>query len=240
MAPLIRRRTPCAAGCASGCSTARTPAPTGSRIADGRSMFVVAQRRRPAGRARRGGRAADLFRASATRSWSMPATAPPFDLVTLPVKQMGMSLPPFDEPLSILTIVPDGAEGKGRLPDALAELPPLVKDLPPVSQALVMGMRLDAEGMGLMKKAGLMEMDDVGQDGPGRGRAGREAHHRGAGPAAGAAARREHGERRTLRDGRRAVRRGDRPGPALAASRRARTACCIPCTSTAASSASSR
>ena len=83
----------------------------------------------------------------------------PFDLVTQPVDQLAMNLPPFDAALGLVTLRPEGAEGKGTLPDALVELPPLVEDLPPASQNLVMGMRLDDQGMGLLKSAGLMKMN---------------------------------------------------------------------------------
>ena len=83
----------------------------------------------------------------------------PFDLVTQPVDQMAMNLPPFDAELSLVTLRPDGVEGDGTLPDALVDLPPLVADLPSVSQKLVMEMRLDAQGMGLLKSAGLMKMN---------------------------------------------------------------------------------
>ncbi len=135
------------------------------KISDGRSMFVVASD---------GGLLAEpvevtelpVFSGERYEVLVDARSGTPFDLVTLPVKQMGMSLPPFDGPLPLVTIVPDGAEGKGRLPDTLARLPPLAKDLPPVSQALVMGMRLDAEGMGLMKKAGLMKMEMSGKTDP--------------------------------------------------------------------------
>ncbi|MEM7171350.1 MAG: multicopper oxidase CueO [Pseudomonadota bacterium] len=83
----------------------------------------------------------------------------PFDLVTRPVKQMAMNLPPFHEELALVTLQPDGADGKGILPDTLVEVPPLVDKLPPASQNLVMGMRLDDEGMGLLKATGLMKMN---------------------------------------------------------------------------------
>ena len=82
-----------------------------------------------------------------------------FDLVTRPVPQMAMNLPPFDSELKLVTIRPDGAESKGRLPETLATLPPLVRDLPPTSQRLVVGMRLDDAGMGALKNAGLMQMN---------------------------------------------------------------------------------
>lgn len=82
-----------------------------------------------------------------------------FDLVTRPVGQMAMNLPPFDVELALMALTPDGADGAGRLPESLVGLPPLVADLPPVSQNLVMGMRLDGQGMGLLKEAGLMKMN---------------------------------------------------------------------------------
>jgi cuproxidase len=83
----------------------------------------------------------------------------PFDLVTHPVDQVAMNLPPFDAPLGLTTFRPDGADGDGTLPDALVTLPPLVGDLPPARRNLVMGMALDDEGMGLLKSAGLMKMN---------------------------------------------------------------------------------
>jgi Putative multicopper oxidases len=79
-----------------------------------------------------------------------------FDLVTRPVEQMAMNLPPFHTELPLVTFHPRGTEGKGRLPDNLVQLPPLIADLPPASQNLVVGMRLDEAGMGVLKDAGLM------------------------------------------------------------------------------------
>jgi blue copper oxidase len=87
----------------------------------------------------------------------------PFDLVTRPVKQLGMNLPPFHEELPLVTLDPSGAEGTGQLPDSLVALPPLVESLPPVSQELVMQMLRDEEGMGAVKKSGLMKMNMSGQ-----------------------------------------------------------------------------
>jgi blue copper oxidase len=81
-----------------------------------------------------------------------------FDLVTLPVSQPLMRLPPFDQSLPLMTIRPDGADGKGQMPSSLAALPPLPKELPAQSQELVMNMFRDAQGMGLLKQAGLMAM----------------------------------------------------------------------------------
>jgi blue copper oxidase len=78
-----------------------------------------------------------------------------FDLVTLPVSQEIMRLPPFDQSLPLVTIRPDGADGGGQMPSSLAALPALPKEPPPLSQELVMNMFKDAQGMMLLKKAGL-------------------------------------------------------------------------------------
>jgi len=83
----------------------------------------------------------------------------PVDLVTRPVSQLAMNLPPFDADLGLVTLLPEGADGDGALPDALVALPQRVQNLPPPSHNLVMGMRLDDAGMGLLKSAGLMKMD---------------------------------------------------------------------------------
>jgi blue copper oxidase len=79
-----------------------------------------------------------------------------FDIVTLPISQEIMRLPPFDRPLPLLTVIPDGADGNGRLPSSLAALPPLPDELPPVTQLLVMSMFDDKKGMMLLDRAGLM------------------------------------------------------------------------------------
>lgn len=89
-----------------------------------------------------------------------------FDLVTLPVSQEIMRLPPFDGPLPLVTIRPDGADGKGQLPQSLAALPPLPEQLPPVSQELVMDMFRDQQGMMPLKRAGLMAMAESGKTDP--------------------------------------------------------------------------
>ncbi len=80
----------------------------------------------------------------------------PFDLVAMPAGQPIMRLPPFDGPLPLVTIRPDGAEGQGQLPTSLAKLPPLPSALPAVSQGLVMNMFRDKDGMAPLMKAGLM------------------------------------------------------------------------------------
>jgi blue copper oxidase len=84
-----------------------------------------------------------------------------FDIVTLPVSQPIMRLPPFDRPLPLVTIRPDGAEGNARLPSRLAALPPLPSEPPPVSQELVMNMFDDKQGMMLLDRAGLMTMAEA-------------------------------------------------------------------------------
>jgi blue copper oxidase len=48
-----------------------------------------------------------------------------FDIVTLPVMQGIMRLPPFDGPLPLVRVRPDGADGTGQLPASLATLPTL-------------------------------------------------------------------------------------------------------------------
>jgi blue copper oxidase len=79
----------------------------------------------------------------------------PFDLVAEPVGVPIMQLPPFDRPLPLVTIRPDGAEGRGLLPASLAKLPPIPTALPAISQELVMNMFRDKEGMMPLVKAGL-------------------------------------------------------------------------------------
>lgn len=81
----------------------------------------------------------------------------PFDLVTLPVDQPIMQLPPFGGPVPLVTIRPDGADGPGRLPDSLATLPPLPASLPEISRQLVMNMFQDKAAMMPLMMAGLME-----------------------------------------------------------------------------------
>ena len=78
----------------------------------------------------------------------------PFDLLTLPVRQMGMSLPPFDEPLPVLRIQPTGDKGHGTLPDQLVALAPLPKleGLPTRTLKLSMDPRLDQQGMEQLMK----------------------------------------------------------------------------------------
>lgn len=80
----------------------------------------------------------------------------PVDFLSLPVAQLGMGLPPFDKPFPLFTLLPDGADGVGRLPDQLTTLPALPTQLPEVSQELSMDMYKDKEGMGQIKATGIM------------------------------------------------------------------------------------
>jgi len=89
-----------------------------------------------------------------------------FDIVTLPVSQEIMRLPPFDRPLPLVTLRPEGVDGKGELPSHLVTMPPLPAELPPVSQELVMNMFKDAQGMALLKRAGLMKMGNAAATNP--------------------------------------------------------------------------
>ncbi|TCL70316.1 blue copper oxidase [Rhizobium sp. BK251] len=89
-----------------------------------------------------------------------------FDLVTLPVAEPVMRLPPFDGPLPLVTFRPDGAEGGGQLPSSLAVLPSLPQQLPPVSRELVMNMFRDMQGMMMLEHAGLPAMVKSGKTDP--------------------------------------------------------------------------
>jgi len=90
----------------------------------------------------------------------------PFDLIALPVEQPIMRLPPFDGPVPLVSIRPDGADAPGELPTSLANLPPTPAGLPPISQQLIMNMFRDAEGMMPLMKAGLMDMAKTGAADP--------------------------------------------------------------------------
>ncbi len=79
----------------------------------------------------------------------------PFDLVAAPSGAPIMRLPPFDAPLPLVTIRPDGADGSGRLPTSLAEMPSLPPALPDIGQGLVMNMFRDKDGMAPLMQAGL-------------------------------------------------------------------------------------
>lgn len=79
----------------------------------------------------------------------------PFDLLAMPTGEPIMRLPPFDVPLPLVTIRPDGDPAPGRFPTALVKLPPIPATLPAISQELVMNMFRDMEGMAPLMQAGL-------------------------------------------------------------------------------------
>ena len=88
----------------------------------------------------------------------------PFDLVTLPVNQMGMAIAPFDKALPILRIQPVGIPGSGKLPDSLVSMPslPALDGLTERKLQLSMDPMLDMMGMqALMKKYGNQAMSGM-------------------------------------------------------------------------------
>lgn len=91
----------------------------------------------------------------------------PFDLVTLPVMQMGMPLSPFDKPLSVLRIQPGAAQGHMTMPDQLVALAPLpdLEGLPTRTLKLSMDPKLDQQGMEqLMQRYGHAAMAGMSMD----------------------------------------------------------------------------
>lgn len=90
-----------------------------------------------------------------------------FDLQTLPVRQMGMSLAPFDQPLPVLHIVPLQILASGSLPDRLVDVPalPATTGLNQRLLKLTMDPELDRRGMlALMEKYGHAAMADMSGD----------------------------------------------------------------------------
>ncbi|HAT1569968.1 MAG: multicopper oxidase CueO [Kluyvera cryocrescens] len=88
----------------------------------------------------------------------------PFDLVTLPVTQMGMAVAPFDKAVPILRVQPVGIPGSGTLPDSLASMPalPSLDGLTQRKLQLSMDPMLDMMGMqALMKKYGNQAMSGM-------------------------------------------------------------------------------
>lgn len=84
-----------------------------------------------------------------------------FDLVTLPVTQMGMAVAPFDKAVPVLHIQPIGIPGSGTLPDTLAKMPglPSLDGLTERKLQLSMDPMLDMMGMqALMQKYGNQAM----------------------------------------------------------------------------------
>ncbi|MEW5288960.1 multicopper oxidase CueO [Erwinia papayae] len=90
-----------------------------------------------------------------------------FDLQTLPVQQMGMTLAPFDQPLPVLTIQPLQVFASGTLPDKLVAVPavPPHDDVSTRLLKLTMDPELDRRGMlALMEKYGHAAMADMSGD----------------------------------------------------------------------------
>ncbi len=87
-----------------------------------------------------------------------------FDLISLPVRQMGMALPPFDKPLPVLRIQPSTDKGNGSLPSRLADLPAPAIPETVVTRTLRLSMdrRLDMRGMQeLMRRYGKQAMSGM-------------------------------------------------------------------------------
>ncbi|WP_223817161.1 multicopper oxidase domain-containing protein, partial [Pantoea sp. M_5] len=88
-----------------------------------------------------------------------------FDLVTLPTDQMGMTLPPFDQPLPLVQILPLRVMASATLPDRLATLPalPATEGLHTRWLQLMMDPQLDQQGMqALMQRYGEKAMGKGG------------------------------------------------------------------------------
>jgi len=84
-----------------------------------------------------------------------------FDLVMLPVNQMGMAVAPFDKAHPVMRIQPLAIPGSAELPDSLASLPvlPSLEGLTQRKFQLSMDPMLDMMGMqALMKKYGKQAM----------------------------------------------------------------------------------
>lgn len=96
-----------------------------------------------------------------------------FDIVTLPVKQMGMTLAPFDQALPVLHIQPSLAQGIKTMPDSLVKLPvlPAVAGIQERWLQLMMNPQLDKLGMqALMDRYGHQAMAGMSMDHGGTGK----------------------------------------------------------------------
>ncbi|WP_336285844.1 multicopper oxidase CueO [Citrobacter arsenatis] len=84
-----------------------------------------------------------------------------FDLITLPVSQMGMAIAPFDKPHPVMRVQPLLITASGTLPDTLTSMPalPSLEGLTVRKLQLSMDPMLDMMGMQmLMKKYGAQAM----------------------------------------------------------------------------------
>lgn len=91
----------------------------------------------------------------------------PFDIVTLPVVQMGMVLAPFDNALPVLHIETTSTAGQKNLPDRLAALPaiPSTDGMPHRMLRLAMDSKVDMLGMqALMDRYGEKAMAGMSMD----------------------------------------------------------------------------
>ncbi len=91
-----------------------------------------------------------------------------FDLVTLPVGQMGMTIAPFNQPLPVLRIETTMSGSEGKLPSVLAAIPaiPSLAGLNRCRFHLMMDMRLDMQGMMMLReKYGDQAMGGMGGHG---------------------------------------------------------------------------
>lgn len=87
-----------------------------------------------------------------------------FDLVTLPVGQMGMAIAPFDKPHPVMRVQPLLITASGTLPDTLTSMPalPSLEGLTVRKLQLSMDPMLDMMGMQmLMKKFGAQAMSGM-------------------------------------------------------------------------------
>lgn len=87
-----------------------------------------------------------------------------FDLITLPVSQMGMAIAPFDKPQPVLRIQPLTIQASGKLPDSLVSMPalPSLEGLTQRTLQLSMDPMLDMMGMqALMQKYGNQSMSGM-------------------------------------------------------------------------------
>ena len=85
----------------------------------------------------------------------------PFDIVTLPVQQIGMTVAPFDNAVPVVRIQPLMIHGSGELPDKLVDVPalPAADGLKERHFHLMMDPKLDQLGMqALMEKYGMQAM----------------------------------------------------------------------------------
>ncbi|POT55917.1 multicopper oxidase CueO [Citrobacter amalonaticus] len=90
--------------------------------------------------------------------------AKPFDLMTLPVSQMGMAIAPFDKPHPVMRIQPVIVNASGTLPDTLTAMPvlPSLEGLTVRQLQLSMDPMLDMMGMQmLMQKYGNQAMSGM-------------------------------------------------------------------------------